>query len=70
MRRNGESGGSEFDKGVKDVSKTVTKTANQADNAITSTAEQAGNDAENLTDDQMALDAAEVGFEVGSEATG
>jgi hypothetical protein len=60
----------EFDKGVKDVSKTVTKTANQAGNAITSTAEQAGKDAENPTDDQMALDAAEVGFEVGSEAAG
>jgi hypothetical protein len=55
---------------VKDVSKTVTKTANQAGNAITSTAEQAGKDAENPTDDQMALDAAEVGFEVGSEAAG
>jgi hypothetical protein len=53
----------EFNKGVKDV----TKTADKAGNAITSTAEQAGKDAENPTDDQMALDGAEVGFEVGAE---
>ena len=60
----------EFDKDMKDVSKTVTKTANQAGNAIKSTAEQAGKDAENPKDDQIALDAAEVGFEVGCEAAG
>jgi len=62
--------GKSIEHGFDHVTHEASSTADTAGKDIQTTAVQAGKDAENPTDDETALDVAEVGGEVALEAAG